>query len=55
VLAAVQETFYNQLDANAEGGHNAELALAIAPTDAIGTIGPVCYWAIIHGMRPADQ
>ena len=55
VLAALQEQFYDQLDANGEGGFRAELALSIAPVDATGTIGPACYWAIINGVRPADR
>jgi len=55
VLADVQEEFYDQLDANGEGGFWAELALSIAPVDATGAIGPACYWAIINGMRPADR
>ena len=55
VLAGVQEEFYDQLDANGEGGFRAELALSIAPVDPTGTIGPACYWAIINGMRPADR
>ena len=55
VLAGVQEEFYDQLDANGEGGFRAELALSIAPVDATGAIGPACYWAIINGMRPADR
>ncbi len=54
-LTAVQEQFYDQFDANGEGGHNPELALAIAPVDATGTIGPACSWAIINGMRPAER
>ncbi len=55
VLAAVQGEFYDQLDANGEGGHHPELALSIAPVDATGGIGPACYWAIINGMRPAQR
>lgn len=55
VLAGVQEKFYDQLDANGEGGFQAELALSIAPVDATGTVRPGCYWAIINGMRPADR
>jgi hypothetical protein len=55
VLAAVQEEFYDQLDANGEGGHTAQLALVLAPIDATGTIGPPCYWATINGMRPAER
>lgn len=54
-LTAVQEQFYDQLDANGEGGHNPELAPAIAPVDASGTIGPACSWAIINGMRPGER
>ncbi len=55
VLAAVQEEFYDQLEANAEGGHTAGLVLSLAPIDATGTIGPPCYWAAINGMRPAAR
>ena len=55
VLASVQEEFYDQLDANGEGGLRAELALSIAPVDATGTVGPACYRAIINGMRPASR
>ena len=55
VLAAVQEQFYDQLDANGEGGFRAELALAIAPVDATGAMGPAIYWAIINGMRPSER
>ena len=52
MLAAVQEEFYDQLDANGEGGAGVRLALTLAPLDASGTIGPPCYWAIINGLRP---
>ncbi len=38
-----------------EGGHTAELALALAPIDATGAFGPPCYWVIINGMRPAAR
>ncbi len=55
VLIAVQEEFYDQLDANGEGGHTAELALSIAPNDAIGAVGTSCYWVTINGMRPAER
>ena len=55
VLAGVQEEFYDQLDANGEGGFRAELALSIAPVDATGAIAVACYRAIINGMRPADR
>ncbi len=55
MLTAVQEEFYDQLDANGEGGHRARLALIVAPIDATGAIGPACYWAIINGMRPAER
>ena len=54
-LAAVQEEFHDQLDANGEGGGRVRLALTLAPTDAIGTIGPPCYWDIINGIRPARR
>ena len=54
-LAAVQEEFYDQLDANGEGGARVRLALILAPVDATGTIGAPCYWAIINGMRPAQR
>ena len=54
-LAAVQEEFYDQLDANGEGGARVRLALILAPVDATGAIGPPCYWAIINGMRPAHR
>lgn len=55
VLTAVQEEFYDQLDANGEGGCNPELALALAPIDTTGIIGPPCYWVTINGMRPAER
>ena len=55
VLAGVQEEFYDQLDANGEGGFRAELALSIAPVDATSAIGRACYWAVINGMRPAER
>lgn len=55
LLAAVQEEFYDQLDANGEGGHTAELALALASVDATGTVGRPCYWVTINGMRPAER
>ncbi len=54
-LAAVQEEFYDHLDANGEGGARVRLALTLAPVDATGTIGPPCHWAIINGMRPAQR
>ena len=54
-VAAVQEEFYDQLDANGEGGGRVRLALTLAPIDAGGTIGPPCYWAIINGLRPAQR
>ena len=54
-LAAVQEEFYDQLDANGEGGVRVRLALTLAPVDAAGTISLPCYWAIINGMRPAER
>ena len=54
-LTAVQEEFYDQLDANGEGGSRVRLALTLAPIDATGTIGPPCYWPIINGMRPAQR
>ena len=54
-LAAVQEKFYDQLDANGEGGARVRLALTLAPVDATGTVGQPCYWAIINGMRPAER
>jgi len=52
---AVQEAFYDQLDANGEGGARVRLALTLAPVDVTGAIGPPCYWAIINGMRPAER
>ena len=55
VLAALQEQFYDQLDANGEGSHHPEIALSIAPVDVTGAVGPPCYWAIRNGMRPAQQ
>ena len=55
LFSVVQEEFYDQLDANGEGGFRAELALSISPVEATGAIGPACYWAIINGMRPADR
>ena len=42
-LAAVQEQFYDQLDANGEGGGRVRLALALAPVDATGLIGSRLY------------
>jgi len=54
VLAAVKEEFYDQLDANGEGGHTAELALSLAPIDVTGTVGPPCYWVTINGIRLLD-
>jgi hypothetical protein len=55
VLAAVQTEFYDQLDANGEGGHTAELALSLARIDAAGAVGPACYWVTINGMRPVER
>jgi hypothetical protein len=55
VLSVVQEEFYDQLDANGEGGHTVHLALALAPVDATGTVGPPCHWVTINGMRPAER
>ena len=54
-LAAVQAGFYDQLDANGEGGGRVRLALTLAPIDAAGTIGPPCHWVIINGLRPAQR
>lgn len=50
MLNAVQEEFHDQLDANGEGGHCAQLALAVAPVDASGAIGRPCYWVTVNGM-----
>jgi len=55
VLSAAQEEFYDQLDAISGGGHTAHLALALAPIDATGKLGPPCYWVTINGMRPARR
>lgn len=55
VLAAVQEEFYDQIDANGEGGHTAELALALAPIDTTGTVGRPCFWVTINGMRSGER
>jgi hypothetical protein len=55
VLSAVQEEFYDQLDANGEGGHTVHLALAVAPVDANAAIGPPLYFETINGMRPAQR
>lgn len=55
VLAAVQTEFYDQLDANGEGGHTAELALSLAPIEATGTVGPPCHWVTINGMRAVQR
>ncbi len=55
VLAAVQAEFYDQLDANGEGGHTAQLALALATIDATGTIGRPFLFETINGMRPAPR
>ena len=54
-LAAVQAGFYDQLDANGEGGGRVRLALTLAAIDAGGAIGPPCHWAIINGLRPAQR
>ena len=54
-LAAVQEEFYDQLDANGEGGHTVHFALALATIDATGTIGPPFHFETINGMRPAER
>ena len=54
-LAAVQEGFYDQLDANGEGGGRVRLALTLAPIDAGGTISPPCHWDIINGIWPAQR
>jgi hypothetical protein len=54
-LAAVPASFYDQLDANGEGGARVRLALTLAPVHVTGTIGPPCYWAISNGMRPAER
>ena len=54
-LAEVQEEFYDQLDANGEGGGRVRLALTLAPTDVTGTVGPPGYWALITGRRPAQR
>lgn len=40
-LAAVQEEFYDQLDADGEGGSRVRLALTLAPVDGTGTVGPL--------------
>lgn len=53
-LVAVQEEFYNQLEANGEGGDRVRLALSLAPIDGTGSIGPPCYWAVIIGIRPTE-
>ncbi len=55
LLTGVQEAFYDQLDANGEGGGPVRLALVLIPVDATGAVGPPCYWAIINGMRPAAR
>lgn len=55
VLSVVQEQFYDQIDANGEGGHTVRLALALAPIDATGTIGPPFHFETINGMRPAER
>jgi hypothetical protein len=55
LLEVLQREFYDQLEANGEGGACAELALAIVPVDATGTVGPPVYWSIINGMRPASS
>ena len=52
VLAVVQEEFCDQLDANGQGGHAAQLALALATT---GAIGPPFYFETIDGMRPSQR
>ena len=54
-LSVVQEQFYDQLDANGEGGHTVHLALALATIDATGTIRPPFYSETINGMRPAQR
>jgi hypothetical protein len=55
VLSVVQEEFYDQLDANGEGSHTAQLALALAPIDATGTIGQPFHFETINGMPPAPR
>ena len=55
VLSVVQEQFYDQLDANGEGGHTVHLALALATIDATGTIGAPFRFETINGMRPAPR
>ena len=55
VLSVVQQEFYDQLDANGEGGHTVHLALALATIDATGTIGAPFHFETINGMRPAQR
>ena len=55
LLTVVQEEFYDQLDANGEGGHTVHLALALATIDATGTIGSPFHFETINGMRPAQR
>lgn len=55
VLTVVQQEFYDQLDANGEGGHTVQLALAVATIDATGAIGPPFHFETINGMRPAQR
>jgi len=40
--------WYDQLDANDEGGAGACLALVVAPVDAAGVTGPVCHRSIVN-------
>jgi hypothetical protein len=54
VLDAVQEQFYDQLDANGEGGNAIQLALVVAPVDATGAVGEPCYWSTVNGVRPPE-
>ncbi len=55
MLEAAQERFYDQIEANGEGGSRARMALTLAPRDDAGDIGPACHWAITNGLRPAPR
>lgn len=55
VLSVVQEEFYDQIDANGEGGHTVHLALALATIDATGGIGRPFHFETINGVRPARR
>ena len=55
ILAAAQEEFLRQLDANGEGGGQTQLSLAVTPIDTTGAIGEPCYIESINGLRPVQR